>query len=144
MTDKDQKGKQIFAVIALIRNEEGKILLQKRNDPSIPESHGRWEFPGGGVEFGETLEVALQRECQEEIGCEVAIGRLLPMILSHIWEHKDGSSEQVFVACFECRIVRGTPHPADEEASEVRWVNKAEVAEYDTLPGEQDFINLLE
>lgn len=144
MTGKTQKEKQIFAVIALIRDEEGKILLQKRNDPSIPESHGRWEFPGGGVEFGETLEVALQRECQEEIGCEVTIGRLLPMVLSHIWKHKDGSSIQVFVACFECRIQSGTPYPADEESSEVRWVKKDEVAEYDTLPGEKEFIGLLE
>ena len=143
MTNNTQNKRQLFAVIALICNEEGSILLQKRHDPSIPESHGKWEFPGGGVEFGETLKEALQRECKEEIGCEVTIGRLLPMVISHVWGHKDGSSVQVFVACFECRLRNGTPRPSNEEVSEVRWVKKGEVAEYDTLPGEKEFIDLL-
>jgi len=143
MTNNTQNKRQLVAVIALILNQEGKILLQKRNDPSIPEAHGKWEFPGGGVEFGETLKEALERECQEEIGCEVTIGRLLPTVISHVWKHKDGSDTQVFVACFECRILNGTPRPANEEVSEVRWVAKSEVAEYDTLPGENEFIALL-
>jgi len=59
-------GADIPTVRAIIKNEENKFLLIQR------ESHdhfgGYWEFPGGGVEIGETVEQALARELQEETG----------------------------------------------------------------------------
>ncbi|RMF87229.1 MAG: (deoxy)nucleoside triphosphate pyrophosphohydrolase, partial [Nitrospirae bacterium] len=39
-----------------------------------------WEFPGGKVEVGETLQAAVARECREEVGCAVAVVRPLPPI----------------------------------------------------------------
>ncbi len=54
-------------VAALIENEEKNVLLiqQKKKDKVY------WLLPGGGVEFGETAEVALRRELREEIGVEI-------------------------------------------------------------------------
>jgi 8-oxo-dGTP pyrophosphatase MutT (NUDIX family) len=52
---------------AVIFNREGPVFLARRGKQARNES-GKWEFPGGGVEFGETLEHALAREILEEYG----------------------------------------------------------------------------
>ena len=53
-----------LGVRAIIRNEQGQILLVKHT-----YFHG-WHLPGGGVETGETCEAALERELAEEVGIE--------------------------------------------------------------------------
>jgi ADP-ribose pyrophosphatase YjhB (NUDIX family) len=51
---------------------EGRLLALKCRD-----QEGVWyALPGGGQQVGETLEQALRRECLEELGCEVSMGRL--------------------------------------------------------------------
>ncbi|MGC5325390.1 NUDIX domain-containing protein [Brevibacillus sp. SYSU BS000544] len=47
---------------AIIRDAEGRVLLQKRSDD------GKWGFPGGALEPGETIEQAMLREVWEETG----------------------------------------------------------------------------
>jgi ADP-ribose pyrophosphatase YjhB (NUDIX family) len=54
------------AVKALITNEAGNLLLQKEEDSTA------WDVPGGGWEYGETLEECIGREVKEELGVEVA------------------------------------------------------------------------
>ena len=49
---------------AVIFNSEGKVFLSKRG-PKARNEVGTWEFPGGGVEFGEKLADALVREIKE-------------------------------------------------------------------------------
>lgn len=130
-------------VIALIRDEEGKILLAKRVDALNPSANGKWEFPGGVVEFGESPREALLRECQEEIGCTIEIVRLLPHLHEKIWERTDYEIVQVFVSCFEARIIEGKPKPAENEISEIRWWKREEIAALDSLPGTNEFVSLL-
>lgn len=48
----------------------GRVFLQRRN-PAGVVLPGRWEFPGGKVEPGESSEQALRRELREEVGLEV-------------------------------------------------------------------------
>ena len=50
---------------AAIFNEEGKLFITLRGEKAKNE-RGKWEIPGGGVEFGEKLEQALKREMMEE------------------------------------------------------------------------------
>mgnify|MGYP006421381643 FL=1 len=135
--------KQLTAVIALIKNKEGKILLQQRNDPAIATAHGKWEFPGGKIDFGESPEEALIRECQEEIGCDVLIKKILPQIQSKVWARAGGNQIHVIVMCYEAQIVSGNPRPMDQEVSDVNWFTKQEIKKLDTLVGIEDFIDLL-
>ena len=61
----------LVSAVALI-DSDGRILLAQR--PEGKSMAGLWEFPGGKVETGETPEVALIRELQEELGIECPLG----------------------------------------------------------------------
>lgn len=140
MEGKEQK----IIAVSLIRNAEGKILLQKRIDPLIPEANGKWEFPGGVVEFGETPSQAAVREVAEETGCDIEIIRLLPFAHSRVWQRTDGQVIQAFVWCFETRYMGGEPRSLDKKVSEIQWYGKEEIAALDTLPGTKEFLELID
>jgi mutator protein MutT len=62
-------------VSALIFNDEHKVLLSLRGLQARNEQ-GKWEIPGGEVNFGEKLEEAVKREVREEIGVEIKVIKL--------------------------------------------------------------------
>ncbi|MFA6552360.1 MAG: NUDIX domain-containing protein [Candidatus Paceibacterota bacterium] len=141
--ENNKEKRQIMVAIGAIRDNQGRILLQKRIDPLIPDAHEKWEFPGGRIDFGETPEDALLREVKEEVDCEVKILRLLPSVQSAVWTRTDGKIQHVLISCFEAELLSGTPKPADKKVSEVRWYKKEEIDALDTLKGIKDFIKLL-
>lgn len=55
---------------AAIFNTEGKLFITLRGKEAKNE-RGKWEIPGGSVEFGETFQEAIKREIKEEVGVEV-------------------------------------------------------------------------
>jgi len=65
---KARPTQQVTAAVAVI-SRDGKVLIQKRPDKGLLA--GLWEFPGGKVEPGETIEGALRREIREELGVDV-------------------------------------------------------------------------
>jgi len=81
-------------VVAAVIGRGGRILIARRRDGA--ERGGQWEFPGGKVEAGEGEPKALHREIREELGCEVAVGRLL---LRHRHRYPDLEVELAFYAC---------------------------------------------
>lgn len=134
--------KQITVVIGLIRNEDGKILLQKRLDTLIPAANEKWELPGGRVEFGELPEEALVREVREEAGCAIGIQQLLPLVQSPIWERTDDKILQVFVLCYIAEYLDGEPKSSDPKVAEISWFSKEEALKLDLLKGIREFIEL--
>ncbi len=58
--------------MAAVITAGGRVLACQRSSP--PEAAGKWEFPGGKVEPGETDQQALARECAEELGITVEVG----------------------------------------------------------------------
>jgi 8-oxo-dGTP diphosphatase len=64
----------LFVVAAALTNESGAILLQKR--PDHASMGGLWEFPGGKLEAGESVEQALRRELQEELGITIGAAQV--------------------------------------------------------------------
>lgn len=89
---------------AVIVNGEGKIFLARRGREARNERH-KWEFPGGGVEFGERLEEALVREVMEEYGFEIEVEALLDVVNHIIPDEKQHWVSPTFL----CRFKRGTP-----------------------------------
>lgn len=70
------QGQQVFTACAFIHrvvDGEEKVFLPKRADTKkfLP---GKYELPGGHIEYGESMELGLQREIKEELGVEVSIG----------------------------------------------------------------------
>jgi 8-oxo-dGTP diphosphatase len=64
---------------AIIFNKNGALFLAKRAKEARNEKY-KWEFPGGGVEFGDTLEKALVREVREEYGFVIEVVHLLEVV----------------------------------------------------------------
>ena len=61
-------------VVAAIQHREGAYFATQRG---YGEFEGMWEFPGGKIEPGESREVALKREIQEELGINITIDKFL-------------------------------------------------------------------
>jgi len=142
----ENNKKQSTVVIALIQNAEGKIFLQKRLDPLIPEAHEKWEFPGGGIDYGESPEEAVKRECLEEMGCEIRIKRLLPSIQSSVWSRTDGREQHALIICYQAELIKGEPKPfLDAEVAEIKWCFKEEILNgTDMLRGIKEYVELLD
>jgi 8-oxo-dGTP diphosphatase len=65
---------------AIVRDGRGRILLIRRSD-RVKWDPGLWELPGGKADHGETIEHAVVREAQEEVGLELSVGR--PVHVAH-------------------------------------------------------------
>lgn len=102
---------------ALIVNERGQLFFAQRG-PSAKNERGLWEFPGGAVEFGETLTQALQREMGEEYGIEIEVGALLDVV-----DHILPEEGQHWVSpTYLCRIRTGQPRIREaEKCSQIGW-----------------------
>lgn len=136
---------QLAVVFGLIRNAEGKILLQKRIDGAIPEAHDKWELPGGKIEFGETPEQAVVRECKEETGCDIRVIRMMPYAGSNLWEESSGAHRQAIYVCYEAEWIGGAPRPLDKKVSDIQWFSRAEVLGMGgtLLPGVRELVELV-
>jgi XTP/dITP diphosphohydrolase len=101
--------------------QDGKLLLQRRNDPGRPAYHRKWEFPGGGVEFGDNIESTLIREVKEEVGYDIEIIKKLQY--THVTQQsfKSGFRYQVYVIPHLCKIVGGDGVHHDQEVIETDW-----------------------
>jgi 8-oxo-dGTP diphosphatase len=67
-----QQQESVRVVVAAVIERDGLMLAARRTGP--PALAGRWEFPGGKVEGGESDAAALVRECREELGVVIAVG----------------------------------------------------------------------
>lgn len=102
-----------FVTVDGVLVERGKVLLVKRNHPPF---EGYWVFPGGHVDYGETVEEAVVREMAEEIGVEVKIEELIDVYSDPA---ADPRGHRVTIA-YLLKRVHGEI-TIDREASEFKW-----------------------
>jgi 8-oxo-dGTP diphosphatase len=116
--------------------------MVRRNEPELKGAHLKWEFPGGKVDFGETIEEAIVREIEEETGVIVKIKRLLPCTVTTNWEYPWGI-QQTLIFGFECAFKSERKRKEDHHVNEVEWVPVGEVLSRESLPGGKEFLEAL-
>ena len=111
----------LVSAVALI-DPDGRVLLAQR--PEGKSMAVLWEFPGGKVESGETPEIALIRELQEELGIDTWASCLAPLTFaSHSYD-----DFHLLMPLFACRKWNGTPQSRENQA--LKWVRANELRDY--------------
>jgi 8-oxo-dGTP diphosphatase len=107
-------------VAAAVIEKDGRFLLTRR----LEGTHlaGRWEFPGGKCEPGETHAEALARELEEELAVPIAVGPPI-LVTTHAYDERT-----VELHFYETRLL-GTPTPQLGQA--MRWASREELGELD-------------
>ncbi len=111
------------SVAAIIRDGDGRILLQRRSD------NGRWGLPGGSVEIGESAREAILREVHEETGLTVEVERLIGVYSDpklQVVRYGNGDVVHYVSTLIECRILSGSLRTC-EETLELRFFGPAEL-----------------
>jgi 8-oxo-dGTP diphosphatase len=125
--------REITVVAAVIRDDEGRVLLAQR--PEGRHMGGLWEFPGGKIDDGEAPSEALVRELDEELGIEIVVQRPLTFAI-----HEEPGL-RILLLFFNARIARGDPHGHEGQA--VEWVAVTELSSFPTPPADAELIRLL-
>jgi 8-oxo-dGTP diphosphatase len=119
-------------VTAAVIERDGAYLLTRRLDGTHLAGH--WEFPGGKVDAGETLEECLAREIREELDADVVVG---PEILATVHDYPDRSIELRFLRC----VLKSEPRPT--MGQEMQWVTLRDLPSVQLPPADDELVRLL-
>ncbi|MCF3175432.1 NUDIX domain-containing protein [Streptomyces sioyaensis] len=124
--DAPEANSLVPAASAVVVDESGRILLQRRRD------NGMWALPGGAMHIGESLPDCAVRETREETGMDVEVVGIVGTYSDphHVFAYDDGEVRQELSVCFLARPVAGQL-AVSEESTDVRWFEPGEV---DALP----------
>jgi len=127
-------NRKIIDVVGAIICKNDRYLVGRR--AAHKSQGGKWEFVGGKIEFGETPEQALARECREELALEIENERIIDSV---IHTYPDKTIRLTLIAC--------TPKPGSEpvalEHQQIRWVTCAEMGTLDFAGADREFIGKL-
>ena len=119
----------VEVVAALIWDKDKFMICQR----TVHKARGLlWEFVGGKVEFGETKEQTLIRECQEELDVTLSVG---DVFMDVIHEYPDIT---VHLTLFNATIGEGIPQKL--EHNDIRWIAVSEIDSYDFCPADTEIL----
>lgn len=118
----------MIQVVAALLASEGRLLIAQR--PEGKQWAGKWEFPGGKLEPGESPEQALERELMEEVGVRVRVGRLYEAVKS--------ADSGVHLMFYRCCLEAGEPFA--REGQHLCWALPEELCTYDFIPADAGLI----
>lgn len=98
-----------------IRNDKGEILLQRRADS------GKWGFPGGAIELGETPQMAAIREVKEETCLDVVAGELIGVYTECNMKYPNGDEAQSICMAYELSVTGGELYCDENETLELKF-----------------------
>ncbi|MDD5885859.1 MAG: (deoxy)nucleoside triphosphate pyrophosphohydrolase [Erysipelotrichaceae bacterium] len=112
-----------LSVVAAVFHEGRKVFVTQRG---YGEFKGRWEFPGGKIEVGESAETALRREIHEELSSDLTIECSLGSV-SYAY-----STFSLTMEVFLVHLENGTL--TLNEAEDAKWVDVEDLPSIDFLP----------
>jgi len=119
----------MLAVVAGVIRRGRDYLVYRRPEGKLLA--GKWEFPGGKLEEGESPEAALARELMEELGVRVRVGRVLDAI------RKTDQGKDVLLLFYECAT---GDEPRALEHGLVRFAPPEDIAALDWSPMDRAFL----
>jgi 8-oxo-dGTP diphosphatase len=115
---------------------DGKLLMVKR---AKEPSKGKWSIPGGGIEVGETLEEAVERETLEECSIKVKVEKLLDATQNILRDENGRVKFHFVIVDFVCKYISGVAR-ARSDAGECRWVPQKEIETLDVSSTLRDML----
>lgn len=115
----------IHVVAAVIHDNKDRIFVTQRG---YGDMKGKWEFPGGKIEQGESPEDALKREIREELAAEITIERYLEKVE---WDYP---KFRLTMYCYLCKLDSGYTL---KEHSAAKWLKRNERLTVDWLPADR-------
>jgi 8-oxo-dGTP diphosphatase len=123
----------IRVVVGLLEDTQGNILIGQRRAGT--HMAGRWEFPGGKRQPGESALTALRRELREELAVEIGAANRL-IVLDHEYDDRHVELDTWLVTSYE-----GQPRGC--EGQQLRWVAPGRLADADLLEADTPIIDAL-
>ncbi len=114
----------IDVACGVLMRASGEVLLAQR--PAGKLAAGKWEFPGGKLECGETPYQALRRELDEELGVQIRGGKRLARL------RQDYSDRRVWLDTWLIDDFHGEPQPRENQQFE--WIAPSRIGDFDVLP----------
>ena len=136
MADARSYPQRPFLAVSAAIMRDGRILVVRR---ARPPANGLFTLPGGVVEVGETLAEAVEREVREETGLAIEPLALAGFRETVVRDAQDRVERHFVILCFAARWKGGEP-VLNEELSEARWLDPAELASLQTTPGLADIV----
>ncbi|MEJ6122674.1 8-oxo-dGTP diphosphatase MutT [Vibrio sp. 2-Bac 85] len=119
--------------IAIVQNEQKQLLISRRQQGK--HLAGKWEFPGGKVEQGESLESAMLRELKEEVG--------LSATQFTLFDSLNFQYDQLNLSLYFYLIKAYEGEPVSLEGQEIKWVSASQLIEYEFPKANLTVINKL-
>ena len=116
-------------VVAAIIIKDNQIFATQRG---YGEFQGGWEFPGGKVEQGESLQAALVREIKEELDADIKVNELFETV------EFDYPNFHLTMHCFICELL--SEEFVLKEHEDAKWLDKEGLDTVDWLPADEGLI----
>ncbi len=138
-----KKQRTIFVFVGCVVNSDDKVLLVNRREKQLLEADGKWELPGGKLDFGETIQQAVEREVFEETGYKVKAADIFPRPFYALW-HYPSFDQHTVVFCVKCKLITAKRfRKSDHHVNRLGWFRKEEIEKLDLLPGVEFFLQQL-
>jgi 8-oxo-dGTP diphosphatase len=117
---------RVSAYVVIQRDD--KVLIIKNLQEKL------YDIVGGGIEFGETVVEALQREAMEEAGAVVKVGELLHAETDWFYHRGKKKFYQTMQLFYNAEVVGELQKPTDPDIDQVYWVSFSELENYPVPP----------
>lgn len=123
----------VTVVTAAIIIEKGKVLVAQRKPGKNEEL--KWEFPGGKLEEGETLEKCLAREIKEELNIDIEVEEVFDVV-SHQYQ-----KEKILLLAYKCKYIDGEVEAID--CNDYQWVELKHLKDLDFAKADIELVEKL-